>query len=157
MLDTSNIMLGVKLSSKKEDYLETIYRLSTGAGTVGLTDIARERGVTLPTVNSAIGKLKEDGLVNQEHYGKIALTPAGERKAAEIYRAHKVLSRFLSEILGLSTRQAENEACIMEHGLSPMTLQRLENFINKVLAGSYPLSPETDSDGSGKTSRKTKE
>jgi DtxR family Mn-dependent transcriptional regulator len=123
----------MKLSSKREDYLETIFRLSDRIDAVGVSDIAKARGVTLPTVISAISKLKKDGLVNQRHYGKIVLTHEGKKKAAEVYQAHSVLRLFLGDVLGLPEEMAEAEACKMEHGLSPETLGRMKIFIRKIL------------------------
>jgi len=132
-LGESNIIRTMKLSSKKEDYLETIYRLSQEIDAVGISDIARERGVTLPTVKSAVTKLKEKGLLTQRYYGKVVLTEAGEEKAAQIYESHKTLRKFLNEILGLSPEISEEDACQMEHGLSPETFRRLERFVRMVL------------------------
>ena len=123
----------MKLSSKKEDYLETSYRLSGEIDTVGISDIARERGVTLPTVTAAVAGLKEKGYLNQRHYGKVTLTRSGKAKAIKIYEAHKTIKRFLQEILGLPENLSESEACKMEHGLSRETLDRLKHFINTVL------------------------
>jgi DtxR family Mn-dependent transcriptional regulator len=123
----------MKLSSKKEDYLETIYRLSGQIDAVGISDIARERGVTLPTVTAAVSGLKEKGYLKQRHYGKVVLTSSGEAKAIEIYEAHKTIKKFLQKILGLSENLAESEACKMEHGLSRETLGRLKQFINTVI------------------------
>ncbi len=123
----------MKLSSKKEDYLETIYRLSSEIDSVGISDIARERGVTLPTVTSAVAGLKEKGYLNQRHYGKVTLTSTGETKAIAIYEAHKTIKRFLVEVLGLPENLSESEACKMEHGLSHETLERLKHFIKTVI------------------------
>jgi len=123
----------MKLSSKKEDYLETIYRLSSEIDSVGISDIARERGVTLPTVTAAVAGLKENGYLKQRHYGKVILTSSGEAKAINIYEAHKTIKRFLQEILGLPENVAEAEACKMEHGLSRETLGRLKRFIKTVI------------------------
>ena len=122
----------MKLSSKKEDYLETIYRLSGEIDSVGISDIARERGVTLPTVTAAVTGLKEEGYLKQREYGKITLTSSGKAKAIEIYEAHKTIKKFLQKILGLPENLAELEACKMEHGLSRETLNRLKHFIRTV-------------------------
>ena len=132
-LEQSNIIRTMKLSSKREDYLETIYRLSQKIDTVGISDIARDRGVTLPTVNAAVAGLKESGFLKQRHYGKVTLTESGKAKAMEIFEAHQILKRFLQEILGLSETLAESEACKMEHGLSRGTMKRLEKFIRMVM------------------------
>lgn len=123
----------MKLSSRKEDYLETIYRLASRIDAVGISDIARERGVTLPTVKSAVNKLKNAGLITQRHYGKVVLTDLGRSTAEQVYKAHKTLQVFLHKILGLPDEKAEAEACKMEHGMSPETLIRLREYVNNVL------------------------
>lgn len=122
----------MNLTSREEDYLETIYLLSQDHHPVGVTDVARALGVTLPTVNSAVTRLKEYGLVQQEHYGKIILNDDGRRIGAGIYRAHKALRIFLTDILYLPHDIAESEACQMEHAISRETMHRLEILVEKI-------------------------
>lgn len=132
-LGSSNIIRAMKLSPKKEDYLETIYRLSGEIDSVGISDIARERGVTLPTVTAAVAGLKESGYLKQRYYGKVTLTSSGKTKAIEIYEVHKTIKTFLQNILGLPENLAESEACKMEHGLGHETLGRLKQFIKTII------------------------
>jgi len=120
------------LSSKLEDYLETIYLLSKREDTVGVSEVARERNVTIPTVRTAVAKLQEAGMVRQQPYGKILLTPKGEEAGASIYRVHKTLYRFLVDILLIDPKRAEVEACRLEHGLSRETLNRLITFLETI-------------------------
>ncbi|MFQ5870190.1 MAG: metal-dependent transcriptional regulator [Candidatus Zixiibacteriota bacterium] len=120
------------LSSKLEDYLETIYLLSKREDTVGVTEVARERGVAVPTVRTAIVKLQEAGMVRQQPYGKIILTPQGEETGASVYRVHKTLYGFLAEILLIDPKRAEREACRLEHDLSRETLKRLITFLETI-------------------------
>ncbi len=122
----------MNLTSREEDYLETIYLLSRDNQSVGITDVARELGVTLPTVNSAVGRLKDYGLVNHEHYGKIILNDEGRRIGADVYRAHRAIHIFLTDILHLSPDMAELEACKMEHAISRETMHRLEILVEKI-------------------------
>ncbi len=120
----------MSLTSREEDYLEAIYLLTGRHVAVGLTDVARELGVTLPTVKSAVTRLKERGLVDQKHYGKIVLNPMGHKIGAEIYRAHRALRVFLNEILRVPLEISETEACLMEHAISKDTLKKLECFVH---------------------------
>jgi DtxR family transcriptional regulator, Mn-dependent transcriptional regulator len=118
----------MKLTMKEEDYLETIYRLSQTVDTVGVTDVARERGVTLPTVKAVVSRLKDNGLVSQRHYGKLFLNPLGKKRAEEVYQTHKALRKFFNKVLHLPEDISEREACRMEHGMSKETLKRLTAF-----------------------------
>ena len=121
-----------RLTAKDEDYLETVYRLSLDNDTVGVTDVAKARGVSVPTARAAVAKLIRNELVRQQHYGKIVLNPSGKKLGEELYQVHSVLRQFLTEILLLDPKEAEREACLMEHGLSKTTLKRLTLFLDVV-------------------------
>ena len=119
----------MKISPKIEDYLETIYRLSLEMDTVGVTDVAKARNVSVPTARTAVNRLQEYGFLHQKHYGKIILHEAGRKKGEEIFSVHKTLRRFLRDFLLVDEETAEKEACKMEHGLSHETLERLQMFL----------------------------
>ena len=122
----------ITLTPKDEDYLETIYRISRDSDTVGVTDIARARSVTVPTARTAVSRLIRYGLVRQQHYGKIMLNSDGEKLGEQIYSVHSTIRRFLAEVLLLDAEKADEEACRMEHGLSRSTLRRLSLFLDAV-------------------------
>jgi len=122
------------LSARSADYLETVYLLSLRNDTVGVSQVAAERAVTVPTARSAIGRLREDGYVRQERYGKILLTELGRNRAESVYRTHSVIFRFLHDILGIDAETADTEACKMEHGLSEKTRTRLAEFLDEQCA-----------------------
>ena len=132
------------LTARTIDYLETIYLLSRRQDTVGVSQVAAERGVTIPTARAAIRRLKDAGYVRQERYGKILLTGRGLTNAATVYRTHSVLFRFLHRILGVGRETADAEACRLEHGLSADTLARLIDFLDEhpELAEPVPASEE---------------
>jgi len=118
------------LSARSADYLETVYLLSLRNDTVGVSQVAAERDVTVPTARSAIGRLRKDGFVKQERYGKILLTELGRSRAESVYRTHSVIFRFLHDVLGVDAETADTEACKMEHGLSEKTRARLVEFLD---------------------------
>jgi len=122
----------MKITSKIEDYLETIFRLSQEMDTVGVSDVAKARGVSVPTARTAVNRLQEYGFVHQKHYGKIILHDEGLKKGEEIFHVHKTLRRFLRDILLVDQETAEQEACRMEHGLSRETLERLTKFLDSI-------------------------
>ncbi len=118
------------LTASLEDYLEIIYILKQNSISVGITDIAHALSISKPSVNKAVNALKNKGFVFQEKYGKIDLTAEGEKAAKSIYKKHKILSRFLSEVLGLSSKTAEIDACKIEHILSCETISGIEKFLS---------------------------
>jgi DtxR family Mn-dependent transcriptional regulator len=122
------------LTPRTVDYLETIYLLSLRNDTVGVSQVAAEREVTIPTARSAVVRLRDAGFVRQERYGKILLTESGRKRAESVYRTHKVIFRFLHDVLGVDRKTADAEACKMEHGLSENTRARLVEFLDEQCA-----------------------
>ena len=119
---------GVQTASM-EDYLEAVVMLRARGGAVRVKHISQELGVKAPSVTAALRKLSEDGLVEHERYGQVKLTPAGDKAARNVLRRHEVLRRFLTDILGLAPEVARDDACRMEHSVSPVTLERFSRLV----------------------------
>lgn len=122
-----------KVSPSLEDYLEAIYFIFSEKGAARVTDVAVYLGISKPSVNKAINLLKNMGYVNHEHYGLLNLTEKGMDMAKSVANRHKVLTRFLNELLGIDEKDAISEACKIEHHLSADTVDRLRIYLDKVL------------------------
>lgn len=120
-------------SASMEDYLEAIVMLARKGEPVRVTEIAKALCVKKPSVTSALVKLSEAGLVKHERYGQVRLTAEGEEIAQDVYRRHETLRRFLLEILSVDPKVADEDACHLEHSLSPTSLDRLAKFLEFVL------------------------
>jgi DtxR family transcriptional regulator, Mn-dependent transcriptional regulator len=117
-----------------EDYLEAIAMLRGEGKVVRVNQISRRLKVSMPSVTSALKKLSEQGLVDHERYGYVELTAGGHRAAKDIIRRHKALSLFLSEALGIDPKTADEDACKIEHVISPLSLERVIKFIEFIEA-----------------------
>ncbi|HUW41511.1 MAG TPA: metal-dependent transcriptional regulator [Rectinemataceae bacterium] len=113
------------MTESLEMYLETISFLREKSAEVRVTDIARELGVSKPSVHSALHELERRGLISHEHYGQVILSPEGEGASAEIRHRHGLLTTFLRSIVGVSSETAERDACRIEHYLSAETMERI--------------------------------
>jgi len=120
-------------TANMEDYLEAIALLGDDGKPVKVTAISKTLGVKKPSVTSALSKLSEAGLVAHQRYGDVELTPEGARIAEDVYRRHVTLRSFLVNILNLDPKVAEEDACRLEHSLSPTSLERLAKFEEFVL------------------------
>ena len=120
-------------TASMEDYLEAIAILHDQRQVVRVSHIGKALGVTMPSVTSAISRLTEEGFVTHERYGHVELTPKGYRIARNVVHRHEALRRFLAEILGVDPDTAEEDACKMEHSLSPSSQERLSKFLDFVL------------------------
>jgi DtxR family Mn-dependent transcriptional regulator len=119
-------------SASMEDYLESILMLGEGGGAVRVSQISQALGVKMPSVTSALVRLARDGLVEHQRYGQARLTPEGERIARDVFHRHEALRQFLSEILAIDPATAVDDACKMEHTISPVTQQKLAKFVEFV-------------------------
>ena len=134
--------MDIKLSPSKEDYLKTIHLLNSQRGSVRVKDIAEKLDITMPSVSSAIKNLEKKGLVSHPRYDLVALTNQGSQIAESITMRHCIIRDFLSNVLELDTEIAEKDACVMEHSISPETLEKLVLFLedeDKKGDGLYPL------------------
>ncbi len=123
-------MPNIALTSSQEDYLETIYHITSAKQAARAKDIAREMGVKASSVTGALRMLSDKGLVRYEPYDVITLTPEGKQMGEEVVRRHEVLQDFFARILGIDPKEAENAACEMEHALPTSVLDRLIQFVH---------------------------
>ena len=117
------------LSASLEDYLEAVFVLDRERRVARVRDIARHMRVKKSSVGAALKRLSEAGLVTHEPYEFVRLTPAGEKVARRIHHRHETLRRFLQEVLNLPDEIAREDACRMEHGLHPQTVDQLQRFL----------------------------
>ncbi len=130
------------LSATMEDYLETIYTLKEENGVARVGEIAEKLNVKSSSVNSAIKQLTDKNLVVHEKYGYVGLTKRGDKIASEIKDKHNILFRFLTEFLLLDPKEAEKEACCIEHSISKKTFLRLTKFFKFLEEGLSTEKPK---------------
>ena len=115
-------------SATLEEYLEAIYKLAE-KGDVRPTLIADALGVSGPTVTATLGRLQTAGLVARPAGGGVTLTDDGTAQAVSIIRRHRLAEVFLHDVLGLAWDVVHDEACHLEHALSPRVADALERFL----------------------------
>jgi DtxR family Mn-dependent transcriptional regulator len=122
-----------KHSASMEDYLESILVLRQGKEAVKVSQMSKALGVKMPSVTSALSKLSQQGLVKHERYGRVQLTLDGKKIAEDVFHRHEALRRFLTEVLSIDPKIADDDACKMEHSVSPATQEKLGKFVEFVL------------------------
>ncbi len=120
------------LSHALEDYLEIILLLDRMKKVVRVKDIVEKLGVKAASVVGALKRLEKEELVIYERYGYVDLTAKGMEIAEGVYKRHKSLFEFFTEILGVSASVADRDACEMEHYLSKETFSKLLGFLEFV-------------------------
>jgi DtxR family Mn-dependent transcriptional regulator len=115
-------------SATIQEYLEAIYKLSL-KGEVRPTQIADGLAVSGPTVTATLRRLEAAGLVTRPG-GGVELTEGGLREAVEVVRRHRLAERFLVDALQLPWDSVHEEACLLEHAMSPRVLEALERYLD---------------------------
>ena len=127
--EVANDLLAEPITSTMEDYVEAIFSLGKEKRYVRVKDIAKKLGVKMPTVTNMLKTLSKRGLIDYEKYEYLELTDKGSDVGREIHRRHHVLRNFLTDILKIDFEKADEEACKMEHAVSPSTLDSLIDFM----------------------------
>ncbi len=123
---------GKEVSHSMAHYLQAVAALKTAKGHARVGDVAEHLGVSKSGVTSMIRALQARGLVTHEKYGCVELTGAGQRLASRTESSRRVLTMFLSDILGVPETIASEDACMIEHLVSPevsIELLRLTSFL----------------------------
>lgn len=103
-----------------EDYLKTIYELTTTQELAPTNQIAEALNITAASVSGMIKRLAETvpPLVEYKKHKGVKLSEEGEKIALEIIRHHRLLELFLHQMLGYSWDMVHEEADKLEHVIS---------------------------------------
>lgn len=121
-----------ELSSSLEDYLEALFHIIAVKRAAKARDLASRLKVKAASVTGALHLLAAKKLINYAPYDVITLTPKGEEMARDVIRRHSVLKEFFVKVLKIAESEADESACRMEHGVSPVILNRLVKFMEFV-------------------------
>lgn len=113
-----------------EDYVELIDELVRRHGEARPVDIAARFGVSAPTVNKILSRLRGEGLVTGRRYRGVFLTEAGQALAKRSRTRHATVVQFLS-MLGVDDETAQADAEGIEHHVSERTLAAFRRFIER--------------------------
>jgi DtxR family transcriptional regulator, Mn-dependent transcriptional regulator len=113
------------LTKSEREALKAIYRLTRDtaeAHTGGLADVL---GLSPGTVTTTVKRLADRGFVDHRPYQGVSFTPLGQRTAVAAIRRHRIVERFLADMLGYAWNEADKFAVSFEHELPDEVLDRL--------------------------------
>ena len=79
-----------------------------------------------------VSHLRSIRMIQMEN-GSISFTSAGETRARDIIRRHRLGECLFAQTFGLSTREASDEACQLEHIISQDVAERICSFLGHPL------------------------
>jgi DtxR family Mn-dependent transcriptional regulator len=113
----------------EEEYLERIYWLEEAELPITGANIARAMQVSPPTVHEMVGRLVDDGFITRNQDKSLTFTGDGRERAAKIVHRHRLVERFLTDVLGVPWDDVHEEAERLEHAMSPTLEERMRAAI----------------------------
>jgi DtxR family Mn-dependent transcriptional regulator len=110
-------------------YVETTFYVRYEEGRVRPGRLAEWMGVSAPTVTVTLQRLARDDWVKIGSDRSVTLTPKGEALAAAIVRVHRLLERWLTDVLGLDWATADQEAQLLAPGVTERVADRLDELL----------------------------
>ncbi len=131
-------------TSRIEEYLESIYKLQEEQHPVSTSRLAEHLKLSAPSVSEMVKKLTGRGLVFQSEKG-VCLTDDGKSLAKKVIRRHRLSERLLTDILGFKWDEVHDEACRLEHAISPEMEDRIAESLGnpKTCPHGHPI-PDKD-------------
>lgn len=118
------------METSKEEYLEALYTLTQDGQTAGTSAISKRLNVAPASATQMVKKLADEGYVNYSPYHGVTLTKKGYNVAEKMTRKHRLLERFLYDVLKIRKEKVHEEACAMEHALSDEAERALCQTLN---------------------------
>jgi DtxR family transcriptional regulator, Mn-dependent transcriptional regulator len=143
------VMSAAHATVAEEEYLQTLFWLHEARLPMTGANVARAMQLSAPTVHEMIGRLERDGYITRATDKAISFTDSGREHAEGIVRRHRLIERFLTDILGIPWDEVHEEAERLEHAMSPVLEQRMLAAIGdaKTCPHGHPITPGTRIEG----------
>jgi DtxR family Mn-dependent transcriptional regulator len=130
----------------EEEYLQTIYWLEEAQLPITGANVARAMQVSAPTVHEMVGRLENDGYITRAADKSLEFTPSGRSHAAEVVKRHRLIERFLTDVLGIPWDEVHEEAERLEHAMSPVLEERMRAAIGdaRTCPHGHPIEGERE-------------
>ncbi len=109
----------------EEEYLQTLFWLQEAKLPMTGANVARAMQLSAPTVHEMIGRLERDGYITRGGDKAISFTDNGLEHAEGVVRRHRLIERFLTDVLGIPWDEVHEEAERLEHAMSPVLEERM--------------------------------
>jgi DtxR family Mn-dependent transcriptional regulator len=119
-------------TTAEQEYLETLFWLYEAGLPMTGANIARAMQLSPPTVHEMVGRLERDGYITRASDKVISFTDNGREHAEAIVRRHRLIERFLTDVLGIPWDEVHEEAERLEHAMSPVLEERMLAAIGDV-------------------------
>jgi DtxR family transcriptional regulator, Mn-dependent transcriptional regulator len=109
-----------------DKYLEAIYYIAGEGEVVRPSRLAYWLSVSAPTVSNALVRLKRDGWIEIGSDRSVTLTESGTATATSLVRRHRILERWLTDVLGFDWASADIEADRLSSAISDAVVDQID-------------------------------
>ena len=109
----------------EEEYLQILFWLHEAGLPMTGANVARAMQLSAPTVHEMVGRLERDGYITRAEDKAISFTPDGQREAEDVVSRHRLIERFLTDVVGVPWDDVHEEAEKLEYAMTP----RFEAYI----------------------------
>jgi DtxR family transcriptional regulator, Mn-dependent transcriptional regulator len=109
----------------EQEYLEIMFWIEEAGLPMTGANIARAMQLSPPTVHEMVGRLIADGYVERNSDKSLVFTESGREHASYIVRRHRMIERFLTDVLGIPWDEVHEEAERIEHAMSPVLEEKM--------------------------------
>src|SRR3954454_13712523 len=103
----------------EEEYLQSLFWLHEAGLPMTGANLARAMQLSAPTVHEMLGRLERDGYVERDADKTIRFTEHGRQHAEQVVSRHRLIERFLTDVVGVPWDDVHEEAEHLEHAMSP--------------------------------------
>lgn len=114
-----------------EDYIKAIFQLGENGKAVQTSAIADRLEVRPASVSNMMRRLAKLGLIDYAPYRGALLTEEGEILARRMVRRHRLIERFLTEVLDYPWEEVHDEAERLEHAVSARFVEAIDNLLER--------------------------
>ena len=135
--------MDTELTPQDRETLKAIAKLGDGQKSVRPGDLATTLQVSPATITARLKRLHNLRLADHVPYAGVSLTETGHRAAVTIIRRHRILERFLSDMLGYSWDEADALARQFEHATPREVVLRLYTMLDRPTScpHGFPIPP----------------
>ncbi len=113
----------------EEEYLQILFWLQEAGLPMTAANMVRAMQLSAPTVHEMVQRLERDGYITRDADRTIAFTASGAEQAEGIVRRHRLIERFLTDVLKVPWDEVHEEAERLEHAMSAVLEERMRAAI----------------------------
>jgi DtxR family Mn-dependent transcriptional regulator len=117
--DTIRVVTQAGGTVAEQEYLEMLFWLFEAGLPMTGANLARAMRLSAPTVHEMLGRLERDGYIARNAERMVEFTESGRRHAEEIVSRHRMIERFLTDVVGVPWDDVHEEAEQLEHAMTP--------------------------------------